>query len=52
MILHELFFDGLGDESGPGSDLTAAITRDFGSHERWRAEFLAMGKAAVRAGSC
>ena len=45
MILHELFFDGLGEESEPGSALAAAITRDFGSFERWHAEFLAMGKA-------
>src|SRR5258707_9314251 len=45
MILHELFFDGLGDESAPGQHLTAAIARDFGSVERWRAEFIAMGKA-------
>jgi superoxide dismutase, Fe-Mn family len=45
MILHELFFDGLGDESGPNKDLLAAIERDFGSFERWRAEFIAMGKA-------
>ena len=45
MILHELFFDGLGDGSGPGKDLQAAIERDFGSFERWRAEFTAMGKA-------
>jgi len=45
MILHELFFDGLGDESEPGSALRAALARDFGSFERWRAEFVAMGKA-------
>jgi Fe-Mn family superoxide dismutase len=45
MILHELFFDGLGDESGPGENLEAAIARDFGSFERWRTEFVAMGKA-------
>ena len=45
MILHELFFDGLGDESGPGPELKATIERDFGSFERWRAEFTAMGKA-------
>lgn len=45
MILHELFFDGLGDGSEPGADLRAAIERDFGSYQRWRAEFLAMGKA-------
>jgi superoxide dismutase, Fe-Mn family len=45
MILHELFFDGLGDESAPGKELGAAIARDFGSFDRWRAEFIAMGKA-------
>jgi superoxide dismutase, Fe-Mn family len=45
MILHELFFDGLGDQSEPGSPLREALARDFGSYERWRAEFVAMGKA-------
>jgi Fe-Mn family superoxide dismutase len=45
MILHELFFDGLGDQSEPGSALRDALTRDFDSFERWRAEFVAMGKA-------
>jgi Fe-Mn family superoxide dismutase len=45
MILHEFFFDGLGDQSEPGFALRDAITRDFGSIERWRAEFVAMGKA-------
>ena len=45
MILHELFFDGLGDTSEPGPSLRAALERDFGSFARWHAEFLAMGKA-------
>jgi superoxide dismutase, Fe-Mn family len=45
MILHELFFDGLGDQSAPGKDLAAVIVGDFGSLERWRSEFIAMGKA-------
>jgi superoxide dismutase, Fe-Mn family len=45
MILHELFFDGLGEESEPGPTLMQALARDFGSPERWRAEFMAMGKA-------
>ena len=45
MILHELFFDGLGDESAPGKELSTALARDFGSVDRWRAEFIAMGKA-------
>jgi superoxide dismutase, Fe-Mn family len=45
MILHELFFEGLGDESEPDVPLRTAIARDFGSYERWRTEFTAMGKA-------
>jgi Fe-Mn family superoxide dismutase len=45
MILHELFFDGLGDQSEPGPALRDALIRDFGSVERWREEFTAMGKA-------
>jgi Fe-Mn family superoxide dismutase len=45
MILHELFFDGLGEPSEPGTVLKQALTRDFGSYERWRSEFVAMGKA-------
>ena len=45
MILHELFFDGLGEQSEPGTVLRATLARDFGSYERWRSEFLAMGKA-------
>jgi len=45
MILHELFFDGLGEQSGPGPALETALTRDFGSVDRWRSEFIAMGKA-------
>lgn len=45
MILHELFFDGLGEASEPGANLRTAVERDFGSYARWHAEFLAMGKA-------
>lgn len=45
MVLHEVFFDGLGEESQPAPDLRAALARDFGSYERWRSEFIAMGKA-------
>jgi Fe-Mn family superoxide dismutase len=45
MILHELFFDGLGETGEPGSTLRAALERDFGSYARWRAEFVGMGKA-------
>src|SRR5712664_1479767 len=45
MILHEHFFDGLGDQSEPDATLQGALARDFGSFERWHAEFIAMGKA-------
>jgi len=45
MILHELFFEGLGEQSEPGPILKEALARDFGSYERWRAEFPAIGKA-------
>jgi len=45
MILHEVFFEGLGDESEPGPPLKEALVRDFGSYERWQSEFIAMGKA-------
>src|SRR5437899_742450 len=45
MILHELYFAGLGEESRPGPALAEAITRDFGGMDPWRTEFVAMGKA-------
>jgi Fe-Mn family superoxide dismutase len=45
MILHEVYFDSLGGGGQPSGALSDAIKRDFGSMERWRAEFSAMGKA-------
>jgi len=45
MILHELYFDGLGAEGEPDRALRDALVRDFGSVDRWRSEFVAMGKA-------
>lgn len=45
MILHELYFAGLGAGNRPGKPLAAAIERDFGNEARWRTEFTAMGKA-------
>src|SRR5712692_9032402 len=45
MILHETFLDGLGGESEAGPGVKKAIGRDFCSYERWRSEFVAMGKA-------
>src|SRR3984893_4231638 len=43
MILHELFFASLGEESAPEGELREALIRDFGNIDRWRAEFSAMG---------
>jgi Fe-Mn family superoxide dismutase len=53
-ILHELYFDGLGESGGPGGKPAEAIKRDFGGSERWAAEFISMGKAmgTARVGNC
>ena len=45
MILHELYFANLGPPSRPGARLAEALARDFGSVDRWAAQFAAMGKA-------
>jgi len=47
MLLHEIYFDSLGEGGGgdPAGGLAEAIARDFGSLQRWRVEFVAMGKA-------
>lgn len=45
MILHEIYFASLGQNASLSGDLEAALIRDFGSVERWQAEFTAMGKA-------
>jgi Fe-Mn family superoxide dismutase len=45
MILHELYFDGIGPGGMPSGPLAQAIARDFGGFQRWRTEFSAMGKA-------
>jgi superoxide dismutase, Fe-Mn family len=45
MILHEVYFDSLGGGSAPSGGLADAIARDFGSLDRWRTQFSAMGKA-------
>src|SRR5260221_5677446 len=44
MILHELYFANLGGGDGPAGALARELERDFGSVERWRAEFTAMVK--------
>ncbi|MCK4125505.1 superoxide dismutase [Ralstonia pseudosolanacearum] len=45
MILHEVYFDSLGDGGPLESGLKDVIERDFGAVGRWQAEFTAMGKA-------
>jgi superoxide dismutase, Fe-Mn family len=45
MILHEVYFDGLGGSGGPSGTFAAALEHDFGSVARWHAEFSGMGKA-------
>jgi len=47
MLLHEAYFEALGEAGGgdPTGVLAEAIARDFGSIAKWRAEFVAMGKA-------
>src|SRR5436190_13009782 len=45
MILHEVYFDSLGGGGSASGGLATAIARDFGSLDKWRTEFSAMGKA-------
>jgi Fe-Mn family superoxide dismutase len=52
MILHEVYFDGLGDDAsgdsvgrGPSGALAAALERDFGSVAAWQTQITAMAKA-------
>ncbi len=45
MLLHEVYFAGLGGGVAPSRELGQAIERDFGSLDRWAAEFAAIGKA-------
>jgi Fe-Mn family superoxide dismutase len=44
-LLHELYFASLGGDGKPTHPLAEALTRDFGSVDRWRAEFVAMANA-------
>jgi Fe-Mn family superoxide dismutase len=46
MLLHELYFDSLGTDRQPMVPaMELALAASFGSVERWREEFVAMGKA-------
>jgi Fe-Mn family superoxide dismutase len=44
-LLHELYFACLGGDGQPTGELVAALARDFGSLDRWRSEFIAMGNS-------
>jgi Fe-Mn family superoxide dismutase len=44
-LLHELYFASMGGEGKVTSGMSKALARDFGSVERWRAQFSAMGYA-------
>ena len=50
-LLHELYFASLGGAQAgsvkPAGVFAEAIARDFGSFDRWRAEFVAMANAAA-----
>ena len=43
--LHELYFASLGGDGQPTPVLAEALAKDFGSVERWRSQFMAMGHA-------
>ena len=46
MLLHELYFASLGGAgAAPAPGMALALEANFGSMERWREEFVAMGKA-------
>jgi Fe-Mn family superoxide dismutase len=46
-ILHEVYFSGLGGNGQPtGQSVATALTRDFGSVERWAADLKAAANAA------
>ena len=44
-LLHELYFASLGGDGRPAEAMADALARDFGSFDRWRAEFVAIGNA-------
>lgn len=45
-VLHELYFEALGGDGVlPAGGLSVALERDFGTVDRWRAEFTALAKA-------
>jgi Fe-Mn family superoxide dismutase len=45
VILHELYFASLGGDGRDPGSFAEVLARDFGSVDRWKAEFAAMGRA-------
>ena len=45
VILHELYFASLGGDGRDPGSFAEVLSRDFGSVDRWKAEFSAMGRA-------
>lgn len=45
MLLHELYFASLGGDGQLPAPMALALASSFGSEQRWRDEFVAMGKA-------
>lgn len=45
VILHELYFASLGGDGRDPGSFAEVLNRDFGSVDRWKAEFAAMGRA-------
>jgi Fe-Mn family superoxide dismutase len=45
VILHEIYFDGIGGAGEPNGDLAGALERDFGSVGKWKSDFTASAKA-------
>lgn len=45
VILHELYFASLGGDGRDPGSFAEVLARDFGSADRWKAEFAAMGRA-------
>lgn len=48
MVLHEYYFENMrkggGDDPANGSAFRAAAERDFGSYEKWKTDFVSVGK--------
>src|SRR6188768_550179 len=44
-LLHELYFASMGGDGRVTEPMKSVLAHDFGSADRWRAEFVAMGQA-------